>query len=351
MFTTVSMRLAVRRVVFYSNVMACERVYLPSHHRGYSKGTNTGDSGQPAKDDDDGLLTHRIRQRREINIEGFNNEAGETSEGNTDEGGKKKKYNFFQKWLLIGLIGAMAGTTYFKANYGPTHKSGRQPAETLEMKLTQLAVEEQQSTKLHKSTNAHDQTNVSPDQGSISDSGSTGKNPGIPSSQTVPAQSEDLTVSFLLYPPGSQTPDLKSLCSAAGYTYLDPKELILKEIKNKDESEYGLLLEDIVSQKKKIPEELVGVVVRKAILMQSLDKSRFVIGGFPTSLAQAQKFDETVGSVHKVLFLDIPVAKHNNQALIETYISQSGPVIDYFGKADKVVLVQTEKDITAALKL
>jgi len=174
-------------------------------------------------------------------------------------------------------------------------------------------------------------------------------------------------VIFVLGPPGSgKGTQSAKLVEEFGFIHLSAGDLLREE--GKKESEEGLMIQEVIKNGRIVPGHITIRLLKKKI--ESYDsKTQFLIDGFPREMGQAIDFEREIVKAKYVLFFECPLeivekrilergktsgrSDDNAEALkkrFNTYISQTKPVIEYFGALDRVKKVDTTGDVESVYK-
>lgn len=213
----------------------------------------------------------------------------------------------------------------------------------------------------------------------------TNPSPPLTSNNTTPRFStDDVTVVFVLGGPGSgKGTQSANLVRDYGFTHLSAGDLLRAE-QNRQGSQYGDLIKSYIREGKIVPMEITVALLSNA-MAGALEagsvggvaggaggKARFLIDGFPRKLDQASFFEDTVCRSLFTLFLSCPEEVMEGRLLkrgetsgrdddnaesirkrFRTFVETSMPVVEAFGKQDKVLSVDATADISevyAAIK-
>ncbi|KAI9499916.1 adenylate kinase-domain-containing protein [Coemansia spiralis] len=176
------------------------------------------------------------------------------------------------------------------------------------------------------------------------------------------------TVVFVLGGPGSgKGTNSAKLVEDFGFVHLSAGDLLRAEQK-REVSQYGELISHHIREGIIVPPEITIGLLRNA-MMEHPEANRFLIDGFPRSLAQAKAFKDTVCNAKQVLYFECPEAVMLERLLdrgktsgrtddniesikkrFRTYVNDSKPVIDDFAKQGKVITVSCKGSVDDVYK-
>jgi adenylate kinase len=168
---------------------------------------------------------------------------------------------------------------------------------------------------------------------------------------------------FVLGGPGSgKGTQCDKIVQTYGFTHLSTGDLLRDEVASG--SERGKQLTAIMERGELVPLETVLTLLKEAMLKKAKDSKGFLIDGYPRELDQGKKFEADVAAVTNVLYFEVSDATmkarllnraktsgrvdDNEETIIKrlkTFHDLTTPVIDYYGKQNKVCTIKAEGTI------
>lgn len=177
--------------------------------------------------------------------------------------------------------------------------------------------------------------------------------------ETRPAWSN---VIFVLGGPGSgKGTNCARLAKEFNYIHLTAGDLLRGEVAKK--SETGKMIDEYIKDGLIVPMEVTIGLLRNAMVGEP-NATGFLIDGFPRKMDQAEAFEDTVAKAKFVLFFDCPEeilekrllergktsgrSDDNSESIrkrFKTYIETSKPVIERYGKENRLVTVNSARPL------
>jgi len=189
----------------------------------------------------------------------------------------------------------------------------------------------------------------------------------IPSSRGKPADkaetSSDLKnvrVIFVLGGPGSgKGTQCERIVEKYGFTHLSSGDLLREEVASG--SERGKKITEIMEKGDLVPLDTVLELLKDAMLKKAADSKGFLIDGYPRELEQGTRFENEVAGVECVIYFEVSDETMTSRLLkraetsgrvddneetirkrLRTFHDITTPVVDYYGKDNKVHTIQAE---------
>ncbi|KAH3668410.1 hypothetical protein OGAPHI_002164 [Ogataea philodendri] len=176
----------------------------------------------------------------------------------------------------------------------------------------------------------------------------------------------EIDVIFVLGGPGSgKGTQCSRLVKNYDFVHLSAGDLLRAEQANPN-SEYGSLIAHYIKEGLIVPQEITINLLKNAVVdnHKNHGKTKFLIDGFPRKMDQAVSFENLVVKSKLVLYFECP-EEVMLQRLLErgktsgrtddnlesikkrfrTFVETSMPVVDYFGKQDRVVKVNCNQPV------
>ncbi|KAL8731749.1 MAG: hypothetical protein Q9166_003196 [cf. Caloplaca sp. 2 TL-2023] len=188
-----------------------------------------------------------------------------------------------------------------------------------------------------------------------------------PGKDTPTFSPDKISVIYVLGGPGAgKGTQCANLVRDYGFKHLSAGDLLRAE-QDRPDSQFGNMIKEYITDGKIVPMEVTVQLLENAMTEDIREKgegtaSRFLIDGFPRQMDQALKFEESVCPSKFTLFFDCPEdvmqerlinrgktsgrADDNAESIkkrFRTFVQTSMPVVDYFGKAGKVVKISATK--------
>ncbi len=183
---------------------------------------------------------------------------------------------------------------------------------------------------------------------------------------------------FVLGGPGSgKGTQCEKLVNDFDFVHLSAGDL-LREEQKRPGSEFGKIIDQHIREGTIVPQEITLKLLENAIKhnFTTLQKTRFLIDGFPRKMDQALSFEENISPSAFTLFFECPESVMLDRILqrgktsgraddnvdsikkrFKTFKDTSMPVVDYFDKQGKVIKLSCNKtkeavhaDVKAALE-
>jgi UMP-CMP kinase len=179
-------------------------------------------------------------------------------------------------------------------------------------------------------------------------------------------KSDEVSVVFVLGGPGAgKGTQCANIVRDFGFKHLSAGDLLRDEQQNPN-SKYGELIANYIREGKIVPQEITIALLQNAMqkTIESENKHKFLIDGFPRKMDQAIKFEQDVAISKFTLFFDCPETVMLKRLLkrgetsgrtddnvesikkrFRTFDETSMPVVKYFEMADKVVKVSCDQPV------
>jgi adenylate kinase len=168
---------------------------------------------------------------------------------------------------------------------------------------------------------------------------------------------------FVLGGPGSgKGTQCDKIVSTYGFTHLSTGDLLRDEVSSG--SERGKQLTQIMERGELVPLDVVLTLLKEAMLKKASTSKGFLIDGYPRELDQGKKFEADVAPVSCVLYFEVSDATMKSRLLkraetsgrvddneetivkrLKTFHDLTTPVVDYYGKQNKVSTIHAEGTI------
>lgn len=168
---------------------------------------------------------------------------------------------------------------------------------------------------------------------------------------------------FVLGGPGSgKGTQCDKIVEKYGFTHLSTGDLLRDEVASG--SERGKQLTQIMEKGELVPLETVLTLLKEAMLKQAATSKGFLIDGYPRELDQGKRFEADVAGVECVLYFEVADDTMKKRLLhraetsgrvddneetimkrLKTFHNHTQPVIDHYGKQNKVCKIVAEGTI------
>ncbi|ODV96877.1 hypothetical protein PACTADRAFT_39710 [Pachysolen tannophilus NRRL Y-2460] len=174
--------------------------------------------------------------------------------------------------------------------------------------------------------------------------------------------SDQVSVIFVLGGPGSgKGTQCANLVKDYGFVHLSAGDLLRAE-QNNPNSKYGELIKTCIKEGTIVPQEITINLLQQAMEKEvTKGNLRFLIDGFPRKMDQALTFENQIVKSSLVLFFQCPESVMLTRLLkrgetsgrsddnvesikkrFKTFVETSMPVVEYYGKQNKVIQVNCE---------